>query len=204
MLMESYFIFYNLKEKSVKDNYNLDPLINLITNLRIESLRIHIRTLIDFFKLTENNENNKKDNSINDISYNDFFCLDPVINVPSQKNFTRIFDNNINIKIIKRKINLATAHLSYARVDQPKEDREPNKEEIHDVIKEICNNMCNFYNAVDKDLLEEEAKEKINSIIKNFCNNIIKQNNDTNQSDTKEKLFSNLSLDNNSTSTYTI
>ncbi len=163
MLMESYSISYNLKGIIVKDNYNLGSLINLITNLCIESLRIHIRTLIDFFKLSENNKNDK--GKFDDISYNDFFCLDHVINVQSQKSFTPSFSDNIDI--IKRKINLATAHLSYARVDQPKEDREPNLKEIKKIINEINNNMYKFYNAVDKDLLDDYSKWVFKNYFKN-------------------------------------
>ena len=165
-LIDSYSIFNNLKGICVKDKCNLNLFINLINNMRIESLRIHIRTLIEFFKILENDKNNKKDRvKFDDISYNDFFCLDHVINVQSQKSFTPSFSDNIDI--IKRKINLTTAHLSYIRVDQSKDDREPNLEEIKKVINEINNNMYDFYNAVDKDLLSDYSKEVFKNHFKN-------------------------------------
>lgn len=163
MLAYSYQLFNYLSGIAVKNNANTSSVSQIINNMRVEALRMHIRVLLEFF---EQRGNNKK--RFDDIVYEDFFC-DMITN--NSKSFTQRFSNNI--EDIKNKIHLTTAHLSYIRVDQPKYDREPNLNEINQVIKEICDNMENFYNNVDKNLLEEAADRDIDNILKNFCKTLI-------------------------------
>ncbi len=157
MLNKVYLFFNHLNEIIVIDNNIFNSLLVIINNMRIESLRIHIRSLLEFFKLRENNR-------FDDIVYKDFFC-NPINK--NQASFTPKFEETNIYDIIKNKINLTTAHLSYIRVDQSKDDREPNLEEIKKVINEINNNMYDFYNAVDKDLLSDYSKEVFKNHFKN-------------------------------------